>query len=423
MFSLLLNASESFEPMISSDAVILGILILFLAFVFYTSSKSSGPWKKFYAIVPSLLMCYLLPSLLTTFGIIDPEESDLYYMASRYLLPASLALLTLGIDFKGIIRLGPKAIIMFLAGTVGIIAGGIISLLFAQMAFPDKLGEGADAIWRGMSTIAGSWIGGGANQTAMKEIFQPSADLFTIMAVIDVIVANIWMGVILYGVGISTKVDRWFKADNSMIEDLKERMKGFQAKNSRIPSTTDIMIICAIGFGAMSISHFLADYIGPFIAESSPELKRLGLGSSFFWIVFFATTIGLIMSFTKLRTYEGAGASKFGSVFLYVLVATIGTHMDLTSIGKNPEFFLIGIVWIITHITILLITAKIIKAPFFFTAVGSQANVGGAASAPVVASAFHPSLASVGVLLAVLGYAVGTYGAWLCGILMQGMSN
>ena len=128
------------------------------------------------------------------------------------------------------------------------------------------------------------------------------------------------------------------------------------------------------------------------------------------------------MSFTKLRELEGVGASRIGSIFIYILVATIGMKMDILSIFDNPSLFIIGFIWMTIHAILLIIVAKIIKAPFFFLAVGSKANVGGAASAPILASAFHPSLAPVGVLLAVMGYAIGTYGAWLCGILMQVVS-
>jgi uncharacterized membrane protein len=129
--------------------------------------------------------------------------------------------------------------------------------------------------------------------------------------------------------------------------------------------------------------------------------------------------LGIIFSFTKLRNYEGAGASKIGGVFIYVLVATIGMKMNVMAIFDNPAIFLVGVTWMLVHVILLVIMAKIIRAPFFYLAVGSKANIGGAASAPVVAAAFHPSLAPVGVLLAVLGYALGTYGALICGYLMQ----
>jgi uncharacterized membrane protein len=132
-----------------------------------------------------------------------------------------------------------------------------------------------------------------------------------------------------------------------------------------------------------------------------------------------ATTGGLVLSATKVRRYEGAGASRIGSLFIYILVATIGMKMELAEAVKEPQLILVGIIWMIVHVTILFIVAKIIKAPFFFVAVGSKSNIGGAASAPIVASAFHPSLASVGAILAVLGYALGTYGAILCAEMMR----
>ena len=131
----------------------------------------------------------------------------------------------------------------------------------------------------------------------------------------------------------------------------------------------------------------------------------------------------MALSFTKARQLEGVGASRIGSVFIYILVATIGMKMNILAIFDNPGLFLVGLIWMMIHAIMLIAVAKAIRAPFFFMAVGSQANVGGAASAPIVASAFHPSLAPVGVLLAVLGYAIGTYGAWLCGIIMQGVSG
>ena len=140
-------------------------------------------------------------------------------------------------------------------------------------------------------------------------------------------------------------------------------------------------------------------------------------------MVVIATTIGLILSFTKARKLEGVGASKWGSIFIWILVATIGMKMNLGEVFNNLGLFAIGIIWMFIHVLILLIVAKIIKAPFFFVAVGSQANVGGAASAPVVASAFSPSLAPVGVLMAVLGYALGTYGAIICAQLMRIISS
>ena len=411
------------EPLIKNDAIVFGILMGILSFVFVTSSSNHPYWKKFYKYFPALLMCYFIPSVFNSLGIISGKDSNLYFVASRYLLPASLVLLTISVDLPAIKRLGSKAVIMFFTGTVGIVLGGPLSILLASMIAPDLVGgQGPEAVWRGFATVAGSWIGGGANQAAMKEIFNVGDSLFSAMIAIDVIVANIWMALLLYGTGMDDKINNWFDADVSSIDDLKRRMEQYKEQIMRIPEINDTMRVLAIGFGITGIAHLGADTIAPAIKNAAPELARFSLTSGFFWLIVISTAIAILLSFTKLREIEGVGASRIGSIFIYILVATIGMKMDILSIFNNPSLFIIGLIWMTIHAILLIIVAKIIKAPFFFLAVGSKANVGGAASAPILASAFHPSLAPVGVLLAVMGYAIGTYGAWLCGILMQVVS-
>jgi len=427
-------------PLFTNDTIVFGVLMIALGFIFYTSSKRSGFWSKFYGIVPALFMAYFIPALLTTSGVISPEwvsitesgearagSTGLYYMTSRYLLPAALVLMTLSIDLKGVFKLGPKALIMFLTGTVGIIIGGPIAVLIIGTIHPEAVGgEGADAVWRGLSTLAGSWIGGGANQTAMLEIYGYNQKLYGGMVFVDIVVANIWMAIILFGIGKSAKIDKWLKADTTAIESLKAKVSDYSKKIDRNPSLSDLMVLAAIAFGTVSFAHFGADYLSAFfnsVVNGIPKgITRnifTFLDSSFFWMITITTIIGVLLSFTKAKNYEGAGASKFGSVFIYILVASIGMKMDLTLIFENLWLIVIGLVWMATHAGLMILVAKLIRAPYFFLAVGSQANVGGAASAPIVASAFHPSLATVGVLLAVFGYAIGTVGAILCTVLMQ----
>jgi uncharacterized membrane protein len=410
-------------PLFTNDAVVLAILFGILATVFVTSHSERPIFKKFYTYVPSLLLCYFVPSLFNSAGIISGDASQLYFIASRYLLPASLVLLTISIDIKGILNLGPKALIMFLAGTVGIMFGGPIAMTIVGLISPETVGgEGPDAVWRGLATVAGSWIGGGANQTAMKEVWGVSDNLFSAMITVDVVVANIWMAFLLYGAGNSAKVDKWLKADSSAITDVQQRIEAYKASIAKIPSLTDLVVICAVGFGITGVAHMVADIVVPALraqAVTHHWITDFSLDSSFFWIIVVATTGGLMLSFTKTRQLEGAGASKVGSLLLYVLVATIGMKMNLLAIFDNPGLFVVGLLWMLIHVSIMLGVGKLIKAPFFFVAVGSQANVGGAASAPIVASAFHPALAPVGVLLAVFGYALGTYGAYLSALMMR----
>ncbi|SFN82215.1 Uncharacterized membrane protein [Algoriphagus ornithinivorans] len=414
---------EEQAPLITNDAVVFGLLVATLAVIFSTSASQNRIFQKFYKVVPAVLLCYFIPAVFNSLGIISGEDSNLYFVASRYLLPASLVLFTISIDIKGILKLGPKALTMFLAGTLGIMLGGPLALMTVGFIQPELLGgTGPDAIWRGLATIAGSWIGGGANQTAMLEVFGASSSLFAQMIAVDVLVANLWMAFLLYWAAKPEKIDKIFKADSTAIYELRDKIADFRSKIMTIPSLAQTMTILGVGFGITGVSHLIADWIAPIISSDYPALKQYSLDSTFFWIVVIATTAGLALSFTKARNLEGAGASRLGSAFLYVLVATIGMQMDLGAVLDNPILFLIGILWMFFHILIMLLVAWLIKAPFFYVAVGSQANVGGAASAPIVASAFDASLAPVGVLLAVLGYAVGTYGAYLCGLMMQAIS-
>lgn len=456
------------EPFFTNDAVVLGLLMIVLAVVFYTSNLDSPGWKKFYTFVPALLLCYFIPALLhwplnliaahwydpklfahlADLGLSLPEEgmsfseiqqwikdesipgtkgfeghSQLYFVASRYLLPASLILLCVSIDFKGLINLGPKALIMFFAATLGIVIGGPIALFIILEIAPGIIAADNDQLWRGLSTVAGSWIGGGANQNAMAVIYEvEEAPIFPTMIIVDVVVANIWMGFLLYGANVSGRVDKWLNADSSMIEELKAKMADYKASVSEIPTTTTLFVMLAVAFGGVALSHFGADVMTPFMKGFEETLSSVGLHSlmsGFFWLIVIATAVGVGLSFTRARKLEGVGASNWGSIFIFILVATIGMKMNLGEVYKNLGLFAIGIIWMLVHVIILLIVAKIIRAPFFFVAVGSQANVGGAASAPVVASAFSPSLAPVGALMAVLGYGIGTVGAIACAEIMK----
>lgn len=406
--------------LITNDGVITGLLLAILGLVFYTQSSQHPALQKFYKFVPALLLCYFLPSLLNTFNIVDGNATAVTDITMDYLLPACMVLLTLSLDLKAVVGLGSKALILFLTGTLGIVIGGPIALLAVSAVFPEMLGgAGPDAVWRGMTTIAGSWIGGGANQAAMKEVYEVGGEIFSAMVTVDIIVANLWMAVLLYMAANSKQIDARTGADTSAIDAIKEKVEAYQAQHVRNPSLRDLMLILAVGFGVAGLAHLLADAIAPAIGTHLPYLRKFSLDSLFFWVIVLATAGGIALSFTRARMLEAAGASKIGSVFVYILVASIGLHMDVTAIVDAPKYFLIGAIWMLIHAGLMLFVAKLLKAPVFYMAVGSQANVGGAASAPVVASAFHPSLAPVGVLLAVMGYALGTYMAYLAGQILR----
>ncbi len=196
------------EPIITNDAVLFGLLAMMLGFVFWTSESGVPFWRRFYKIFPPLLLAYFLPSLLTTFNLVDPEKSQLYFVASRYLMPTALVLLTAVADLPGTLKLGPKALIMFFTGTVGIMLGGPIAIFAAQLIAPEAVAvEGPNAMWRGMSTLAGSWIGGSANQTALREIYGAGPEAFSIWVAVDVLVASVWLAMMLWVAANQTRVD------------------------------------------------------------------------------------------------------------------------------------------------------------------------------------------------------------------------
>lgn len=387
-----------------------------LGLIFYTSNLKSSFFKRFYTILPPLLLCYFLPGLLNSFDIISGEHSKIGYVSSNYLLPACLVLFTLNLNLKELWAMRKNAGIMFFAGTIGIILGGPFAVWAMSLFAPEVV---SGDTWKALATLAGSWIGGGANQAALYTILQPSPEEFSATLAVDVFVAYGWMAILIYGASKVDLLNRYFKADNSSVEALTQRMDAMAKGNARQTEVKDIFIMMALAFGVVAVGHFVAGQIAGLIEAKAPELARFSLTSKFFWLILITTLLGIALSFTRAREYEGAGASKFATVFLYILIASIGMQMNILAILANPLLFVVGIIWIAFHALFLFVVAKIIRAPFFFYAMGSMGNVGGVASASATAAAFHPSLISVAVIISVFSYAIGTYAAYLCGVLMS----
>jgi len=416
-------AIESLEPstaLITSDIVLFGLIAATLGAIFWLSSGPTPFWKKFFAWVPALLLCYFVPAFYNTVGLIDGENNSLYNpIASRVLLPAALVLLTLSIDLKGILKLGPRLLFVFCAGTVGIVLGAIVSFQIMEWVHPPAV---AGDTWKGMAALAGSWIGGGANMVAMREVYEVDATLFGQFAVVDVAMASLLMATLLFLANRSAQIDARSGADTAAIDEMKSRIAAHEAANARIPTLNDLMIIVAVAFGFVGLAHAIGTPLATWFSQF-PWASRFSLDSAFVWVVLISTLAGLLLSFTRARKLEDAGAAKIGTVFLYFLIACIGMQMDFMKLFDRLELIAIGGIWMLVHVVVIWGAAKLVKAPMFYIGVGSMGNVGAAASAPVVAAAFHPTLAPVGVLLGTVGYATGTLIAYLVGQILRVMAG
>ncbi|MFQ5769375.1 MAG: DUF819 domain-containing protein [bacterium] len=319
------------------------------AAVFWSTRQ---PWsKKFYRIIPSIILIYYLPTFATTFGII-PSESPVYNWIRDYLLPFSLFILMVTADIPTILKIGPKAIIMMVVGTLGIVIGGPVAFLLFEHRLPPET-------WKGLAALSGSWIGGGANFAAIKESVGAPDSIIGPIIIVDTAVGYTWMGVLLFLANYQKIIDRWNRASSAVLEDINHRLQDFQESQVKPITLADTAIVLAIGFfGAVvcrNLGQWFDGFTQPILLKSVPQLA---------------------------------------SIFT-------------------------GFTWMVIFITFLFIGARLIKAPLFLLAIGSQANVGGAASAPVVAAAYYESMAPVGLLMGVMGYLLGNYAGLLCAFLLR----
>jgi uncharacterized membrane protein len=395
------------DAIITDDPLILAILLAIAAALFGLAKRPAV--ARLFKIVPLLVFAYFVPTLLSNLGVI-PIDAPVYAFIRRYLLPLSLALMCLAVDLPAIAKLGKQALVMFLTATVTVVIGGPLAFLLCKGLLPESF---HDQAWRGLAALCGSWIGGGTNFIAMGEAYDVSASTLGMMVVVDIAVAELWTVALFVFAGREAAMDAKIGAKREAILEVRAKMDAWQASQSRVASVGDLLMLLAVGFGITAISLYL-----------TPLLPKVGeVLQGFVWTVVLVTTFALAASFTPLRNLEGVGASKLGTALLYLLVGSIGASAQLAHIFDLPGLFVIAAVWMIFHAVGMFVVRRLIKAPIFFLAVGSKANIGGAASAPIVASAFHPSLAPVAVLLAIFGYVLGTYGGVICATMLKWIAS
>ena len=405
------------QPIITTVPAAFGVLMGIIGLIFYTSGLQTRFWQRFYALVPAIVLCCFIPAGLNSSGLIEPEiGKTIYRFCATWLLPAALFLMTLSMDVPRLMRLGWKVLVMFFSASIAIMLCGPLALWTYKLIDPSAFAD--DTLWRGFSTVAGSWIGGAANQVAMKELFNVDDNLFGTMILVDTTNASLWLLAIFMIAKNAPRIDRWLRADTSTIDRLIAEVEQDTQSHARPTTLRDFMLILGLTFFIAGIAASIGQNIAAYFAQTS-WAAQYSFHSAFFWMVIVTTLCGIALSFTPARKLDYVGASKLGTVFIYILIAAIGIQIDLRGIGAHWQLLLVGTGWMTLHVALLFVIARIIRAPVFFLCVASNANTGGASSAPIVATAFHPSLAPVGVLLGILGYAIGTFGGYLSTQLMR----
>ena len=347
--------------------------------------------KPLFDRLPALVWTYFLPMLSTTAGVI-PAESPVYRALARYLLPASLALLLLGSDLRAIARLGRTALGIMAVGMAGIALGGVAGFLLLRPWLPDEA-------WKAVGALVGTWTGGSANLVAVATALSLSPELQGVLIIVDTVVAYTWMGLLIAFAARQEPIDRWARADRSALDVVGERLQERRSEGARPATVADTTLM--VGLAVVLTAACLA------LGSAMPPLGQVL--SAFSWAIVLLTTSALLLSLTRLARLEAAGASTLGYAGFYLLLASVGAQGDLRRVVSHPQFVLLGLVVIAVHAALLFAAIRIARVPVFFLGAASQACVGGYSSAPLVAAIYHPAMAPVGLLLAVLGNVLGTY--------------
>jgi uncharacterized membrane protein len=369
--------------MMQNPLAILCVLVLIEASILFFSENPKT--QKLFKFPPPLFWIYFLPMIVSGLGIL-PQQHAIYPKITSTVLPAGLILLLISTDMKAILKLGRPALLMMFTGSLGVMIGAPLVVMLFKPWLP------AEA-WSGFGALSASWIGGSANMIAVKEAIHTPDAVFFPMIVVDTVVAYSWMGLLILLEGFQKTYDQWNHSDRSVIEELARKTASVETDPKKF-RLQYLPLILATAFGGAWISNKLADVLGD---------------GSFAWAIILASTFGILFSFTSLRKLERHGASRMGHLFLFLVLTSIGARASLSGIFSAPLLIVAGVVLVLIHALFLLIVSRIAHIPLSIAATASQANIGGPASAPIVAAAYEPALAPVGLLLGILGNVMGTY--------------
>ena len=356
--------------------------------------------SKLMRIIPTPVWCYIPPTILTTLGIL-PMKSPVYDAISAYILPACLILLLMTTDLKSLKKIGKYAAIAMAGSSSAVLIGGVtVFFLFRNLMGP----ESANAI----GTLMASWIGGTANQLAVKEATGLSDQLFAPLFISDITMVYVWMTLLMILSGSQKKIDRMMNADHTQFETLlsfprkRESRHGSPIKtfgDDTKLTTASLFKLLLIGFGVSLACTQIAQYI---------PATRIQINEAT-WIIIVITTVGLALSMTSFARKEEQNANKIGYFLFYFVLASTGAKANLLAVFMAPLFLLVAFVWMVIQGVLFLIYARALRIPIGLFAAASQANLGGIISAPIVASTYHSKLIPVALILAIFGNAIGNY--------------
>ncbi len=364
--------------------------LAFVATAFHLLESKSK--LKVFKYVPAVVMIYAFSMLLASFGVFDTNKElhVIYKTTKSNLLPAMLFLMLLQVDFRHFFRLGKSLIIAYLLAVVSITCGFIIVAFLFDFT-PDMSAA--------FGALAGSWMGGTANMIAVGSALGVSEEAFAYALVVDSVNYTIWVMLLLFLVPFAHLFNKFTKSDENMAY-LSE-------------------IGCACNMGAKKYWLFIILSIFVALFVNAVSLTSLQILNQTTTAVLLATLLGVLGSFTKLKTINGS--SEVATTMLYVLIALIGSQAVIENFSGVGVYVLAGFVILLTHATLMVVGAKLFKLDLFSIAVASLANIGGVASAPILAAAYNKSLVSIGVLMAIMGYLIGTFGGLLVGNILIGM--
>ncbi|PKY71136.1 hypothetical protein CYJ40_00180 [Brevibacterium ravenspurgense] len=388
--------------MITDGFLFISLLIAIAAILVYLDKARGLPVFRY---VPGFVFLYLIAALLNTVGVFGESDSidAVGGGVKDALLPAMIMLLLFQCDVRKIIKLGPKLLLTYAATAVSIMLGFVITFAVLKGVLE------AEA-WKGLAALAASWTGGSANMAAVQGILNPPENIFGHVLIVDTIVYSVWLLVMFSSVGISDKFNAWTKADTSALSSRAASTGEGGEKRSADEEKMDLVAL----FRVLAIGLF-GSALATVIGGKLPEIGVVVNSTT--WTILIVSIVGLIIGSTKYG--KMAGASDVAYIMLYIIIGVIAAGSDFTSLVEAPIYLLAGLMVVTIHFVLMIIYAKLTKTELFSLAVASTANIGGVASAPVVAGAFNRELVPVGVLFALIGAFAGTFFGLAAGQVMS----